>query len=167
MCDMQILCKTGTVCLRVADPHFIFDRIGVRTIQTYMCRLLLSDLVVALKQVLSFFPIPFLPTLLSGGLMLRKCTSGSTIDQAKQGVVVIKGFIIRVNNIPPPPLCILHHEPILGFIYHLFSEIIVEISLGLRRPSDALVFQPDIDHIHRKNRWIEPLQPIFSTHLFF
>ena len=64
MCDMHMLYKTGTVCLRVADPHFIFDRIGVRTIQIHMCSLLPEDLELALKQVLSF-----LPPLLSGGHM--------------------------------------------------------------------------------------------------
>ena len=66
MCIMYMLCKTETVCLRVADPHFIFDCIGVRTIRTHMCHLLPSDLALALKQVLSFCPIPFLPPLLSG-----------------------------------------------------------------------------------------------------
>ena len=50
MCDMHRLCKTGTVCLGVADPHFIFDRIGVRTIRTHMCRLLPEDLTLALNQ---------------------------------------------------------------------------------------------------------------------
>ena len=69
MCDMHMLYKTGTVCLRVADPHFIFDRIGVRTIQTHMCRLLPEDLELTLKQVLSLCPIHFLPPLLSGGNM--------------------------------------------------------------------------------------------------
>ena len=65
MCDIHMLRKTGTVCIRAEDPHFIFDRIGVRTIQTHMCRLLPEDLALALKQVLSFYPIPLLPTLLS------------------------------------------------------------------------------------------------------
>ena len=69
MCAMHMLCKTGTVCLRVADPHFIFDRIGVRTIQTHMCHLLTEDLALALKQVLSFPPIPFICPLLSRGHM--------------------------------------------------------------------------------------------------
>ena len=69
MCAMHMLCKTGMVCLRVADPHPVFDRIGVRTIRTHMCRLLPADLALALKQVLSFCPIPFLPPLLSGGHM--------------------------------------------------------------------------------------------------
>ena len=32
MCDMHMLYKTGTVCLRVEDQHFIFDRICVCTI---------------------------------------------------------------------------------------------------------------------------------------
>ena len=67
MCAMHMLCKTGTVCLRVADPHFIFDQICVRTILTYMCCLLPSDLALALKQVLSICPIPLLLPLLSGG----------------------------------------------------------------------------------------------------
>ena len=66
MCDMHMLCKTGTVCLRMTDPHLIFDRIDVRTIQTHMCLLLLKDLALALNQVLSFCYIPFLPSLISG-----------------------------------------------------------------------------------------------------
>ena len=69
VCVMHMLCKTGTGFLRVADPHFIFDRIGVCTIRTHMCRHLPEDLALALKQVLSFSPIPFLPPLLSGGHM--------------------------------------------------------------------------------------------------
>ena len=99
--------------------------------------------------------------------MLINSTSGSTIDTAKHGVVIIKTFVIRVNNIPPPPLCTPHHEPTVGVIYYLFIEIIVEIRLGLSLPSDALVCQPYIDHIHRKKRYIEPLRPIFSTQLCF
>ena len=69
MCAMHMMCKIGTGCLSVADPHFIFDCIGVRTIRTHMCRLLPSDLAIALKQVLSLCSIPFLPLLLSGGHM--------------------------------------------------------------------------------------------------
>ena len=69
MCAMHILCKTGTVFLSVSDPHLIFDCIGVRTIRTHTCRLLPEYLALALKQVLSFCPIPFLPPLLSGGHM--------------------------------------------------------------------------------------------------
>ena len=152
MCALHMLCKTGTVFLRVSDPHLIFDRIGVSKILIHMRRLLLSDLALALKQVLSFCPIPTLPPFLSGGHMYRNSTSGRTIDPAKQWVVVIKGFVTRFNNSPPPPLCTPYHEPILGVIYHLFSEIIVEISFGLCRPSDALVCQPYIEHIHPKNR---------------
>ena len=67
MCSMYILCKTETVCLRVSDPHFIFDCIGVRKIRTHMFYLLPAYLALALKQVLVFYPIPFLPLLLSGG----------------------------------------------------------------------------------------------------
>ena len=163
---MHMLCKTGTVCPRVADPYIIFDRIGVRTIRTHMCCLLLADLVFALKQVLSFFPVPILPPLLIGGHMQINYTSGSTIDPPKQWVVVVKGFVVRVNNSPPPPIYTPHHEPTVGDIYQIFSDIIVEIILGLRYPSDALVFQPDIDHIHHKNRQIEPLRQIFSTQIF-
>ena len=70
MCDMQMLHKTGMVFLRVADPHFIFDRNGVRRIQTHMCCLILADLALTLKQVLSLCTILFiLPPLLSGGHM--------------------------------------------------------------------------------------------------
>ena len=163
---MHMLYKTGMVCLRVAYPHFIFDRIGVRTFRTHTCRLLPEDLVLALNQVLSFFTIPFLPRILSGGPMYSNSTSVSTIDPDKQGGVIIKVFVVRVNNIPPPTLCTPHHEPIVGVIYHLFSKIIVEIRLGLRRPSDTLVCKPEIDHIHCKNRYIEPLRPIFSTQFF-
>ena len=121
-----------------SDPHFIFDCIGVRTIRTHMCHLLPSDLALALKQVLSFCPIPFLPPLLSGGHIQINSTSGSTIDTSKHGVVIIKGFVIRVSNIPPP-LCTPHHEPIVGVIFNLFREIILEISLSICHPSDTLV----------------------------
>ena len=69
MCAMYMLCKTGTVCLRVTDPHFIFDLIGVRIIQTQMCRLLPEDLALVLKKVLSLFTITFLPRVISGGHM--------------------------------------------------------------------------------------------------
>ena len=157
MCAIHMLCKTGTVCLRVADPHFIFDRIGVCAIRTHMCRLLPEDLALVLKELLIFSPINFIPPLLSGCHMQINSTFGSIIDPDKQGVVIIRGFVIRVNNIPPPPLCTPHHEPIVGLIYNLFSKTIVEISLGLCRPSDALVCQPETNHINRKNRYIEPL----------
>ena len=167
MCAIHILCKTGKVCIRVAQPYFIFDRNDVRKIRTHMCNFIPADLALSLKQVLSFCTIPLLPTLLSGVHIQSNSTSGSTIGPAKQWVVIIKGFVVRVNNSPPPPLCTLHNEPIVGIIYHFFIEIILEINLGVRCPIDALVFQPDIDHIHRKNRQVEPLRPIFSTQLFF
>ena len=69
MCDMHMLYKTGTVCLRMADPYFMFDRIGVRTIRTHMRSLLLADFALSLKQVLSLCPISTLPTFISGGDM--------------------------------------------------------------------------------------------------
>ena len=69
MCAMYMLCKTGTVCLRVEDQHYISYRIYVRTIRTHMRLLLPEDLSVALKQLLSLYPIPILPPLLSGGDM--------------------------------------------------------------------------------------------------
>ena len=69
MCAMYMMCKTVTLCLRLADPHFSFYLIGVCTIRTHVCRLLPEDLTLALKQVLSLFPIPFLPCLLSWGHM--------------------------------------------------------------------------------------------------
>ena len=69
MCAMHMLCKTVTVCPRVADPHFIFDRIGVHTIRTHMCCFLPADLALTLKQVLSLCTIPFIPHILSGGPM--------------------------------------------------------------------------------------------------
>ena len=78
VCAMHMLYKTGTFCLRVADPHFIFYRIGVCTIRTHMCCLLPADLALALNQVSSFCPIPILPTLFSGGNMWRNYTYGST-----------------------------------------------------------------------------------------
>ena len=148
---MHMLCKTGTVCLRV-QTHFIFDRICVCTLQTHMRRLLPEYVALALNQVLRLFPIPPLPLLLGGGDMWSNSTSGSTIGPDKQWVLYIDAIGIRVNDFPPPPLCTPYHEPIVCVIYRLFSHIIVEISLDLRRPSYALVCQPDIDHIHRKNR---------------
>ena len=69
MCAIHIMCKTVTVCLRVADPHLFSDRICVRTIQTQTSRLLPEDLTLALKQVLSLCPISTLPTFISGGDM--------------------------------------------------------------------------------------------------
>ena len=69
MCDMHMICKVGTFCIRVEETHFIFDLISVRKIRTHICLLLLADLALALKQVLSFFPIPLLPPLLSGSNM--------------------------------------------------------------------------------------------------
>ena len=74
---------------------------------------------------------------------------------------------IRVNNCPPLPLCTPYHENISCVIFHLFTQIIVEIRFDLRCPSDALICQPGIYHIHCKNRWFEPLRPIFSTQLVF
>ena len=65
MCAMHMMCKIGTVCIRVSYTYFIFDRIFVSTIPTHMCRILPEDLALALKQLFSFFPVPFLPTLLS------------------------------------------------------------------------------------------------------
>ena len=149
---MFMLCKTVTVYLRVADPHLIFDRIYVITIRTHMRRLLTVDLALYLKQVLSLYPIPIIPNIISGGDIYRNSTSGSTIDPSKQWVVVINGFIIKVNNYPSPPLYTPYHEPIVGVIYNIFSQIILEIRLGLHRTSDALLYQPDIDHINHKNR---------------
>ena len=69
MCDIHMLFKIVMVCLRVADPHSISDHICVCTIRTHMHRLLLEDLALALKQVLSFCPIPPITTLLSAGHM--------------------------------------------------------------------------------------------------
>ena len=66
---MHMLCKTGMVCLRVADPYFISDRIYVRTFRTHMRRLFPEDLALVLKKLLSLCPIPLLPILLSGGDM--------------------------------------------------------------------------------------------------
>ena len=69
MYAIHIMCKTGTVFIRVAYPHFIFDHIDVRTIRTHMCSFLPEELALSLKQVLSFFTIPLLPILLSRGHM--------------------------------------------------------------------------------------------------
>ena len=167
MFAMHMLCKTGTDCLRVADPHFIFDCICVRTIQTHMRRLIMADLALALNQLISFCPIPSIPPLLSWVDMKSNSTYGCTIDPDKQWVFLITGFIVRVNNNSPPPLCTPYHGPFLGFIYNLFSKRIVKIGFGFCQPSDALIYQLDIDHIHCKNRQVEPLRPIFSTQLFF
>ena len=108
---MHKLCKIGMVCHRVADPHLIFDRICVFTIQTHMRRLLLGDLALTSKKLLSLCTIPFPPTLLSGGDMYNISTPGSTIDPAKQWVTVLNTMVIIVNNCPPPPLCTPYHEP--------------------------------------------------------
>ena len=56
---------------------------------------------------------------LVGVTFISNSTPGSTIDLAKRGVVIIKGFVIIVKNIPPPPLCTPHHEPIVGVIVKL------------------------------------------------
>ena len=69
MCAIHMLCKKGTVCLRVSDSHFVFGRIGVRTIRTHMCHLLPADLALVLKQLLSFCLIPILPHIFGGGHM--------------------------------------------------------------------------------------------------
>ena len=69
MCDMNMLCKTGTVCLRVTDPHFIFERICVHKIQTHIRLLLPEDIALVLNQVLSLCPIYLLTHLHSGGEM--------------------------------------------------------------------------------------------------
>ena len=64
---MYILFKTGTACLRVADPHLIFDRICIHVIRTHMHSLLPEDPALALMQVLSLCNIPILPPIISGG----------------------------------------------------------------------------------------------------
>ena len=66
---MQMLCKTETFCLRVADPNLIFDRICVCRLHTHMRRLIPTYLALSLKQVLNLCPIPLFPPLLSGGDM--------------------------------------------------------------------------------------------------
>ena len=60
----SMLCKTGTVCIRVADPHFNLDHIYARTILTHVCLLLLAYLSLALNQLLSLCPIPLITPLL-------------------------------------------------------------------------------------------------------
>ena len=99
--------------------------------------------------------------------MWRNFTPGSTIDPYKQWVLSIDVIIIRVNNSPPHSLCTPYHEPIVCVIYHVFSQIIVEIRFYIHLPSDALLFQPYINHMHCKNILVKPLWPIFSTQLFF
>ena len=69
ICAIHMLCKTGTVFLRVVEPHLFFDRISVRTIRTHMCHLLPADLALVLKQLLSFCLIPILPHIFGGGHM--------------------------------------------------------------------------------------------------
>ena len=109
MCAMHILCKKGTVCMWVANPHFVFDRVCVRTIRTHTSRLLPEDLAIALNQVLSIFNNPLLPNILSWGDMYISSTSESTIDPSKQWVLVIGVSIVRVNNFPLLPLCTPYH----------------------------------------------------------
>ena len=109
MCAMHMLCKKGTVCLRVTDPHLIFDRICVCTIRTHMCCIIPTDLALALKQVLSLYPIPLIPPLLSGTNIKRNSTSGIIIDLEKKLVVVLDGFVIRVKNVPPHPFFTPYH----------------------------------------------------------
>ena len=67
MCAMHMLLKTVTVCLRVADPNFIFDHICVCTIRTHMRHILPEDLSLALKQVFSFCLVSNITPLISGG----------------------------------------------------------------------------------------------------
>ena len=67
MCDMHMLFKTGTVCLRVTETHFIFERICVLTLRTHMCLLLPAYLALTLNQVLRLFPIIIFTPLISGG----------------------------------------------------------------------------------------------------
>ena len=122
---MNILCKTGTVCIRVADPNLIFDRIYVCKIRIQICCPIPADLSLALKQGLSLFTIPILPHILCGGEIYSNSTSRSTIDAAKQWFIVTNVIIARVKNCPPPPLCTPYHEPIVCVIYNLFSQIIV------------------------------------------
>ena len=69
MCAIHTLCKTGTVCLRVVVLNFISDLICVHTFLTHVCRLFPEDLALALKQVLSLFPVPLLHPILCGGYM--------------------------------------------------------------------------------------------------
>ena len=64
-----MLCRTEMVCLRVEDPHLIFERIYVLIIQTHMNCLLTADLSLPLNQLLSLCTIPLLPPLLTGGDM--------------------------------------------------------------------------------------------------
>ena len=64
-----MLCKTGTVCFRVVDPHFMYDLICFRTILTHMRCFLQEDLALALKKLFSICPIPILNPLTSGGDM--------------------------------------------------------------------------------------------------
>ena len=120
-----MLFKTGTVCIGLVDPHLIFDRICVRTLQTHMRSLLPEDLVLTLKQVLSLCTITLLPSLFSACDMKINYTSRSTIDPDKQWFLVINIIVIRVKKFPPPPLCMLYHEHILCVIYHIFIQIIV------------------------------------------
>ena len=64
---MHMMRKTGMFCLRVSNPHFIFDFIFVLTIQTHMRHLLIEDLALALNQLFSICPISILHPLNIGG----------------------------------------------------------------------------------------------------
>ena len=101
---MHMLCKTGTVFLRVEDPYFIFDLIYVYTLQTHMLLLIPEDLVLALNKVFSLCNIPMIPPIFSGGSMYSNSTYGITIDLSKQWVIVINVIVLRVRKCPPPPL---------------------------------------------------------------
>ena len=69
MCDMHILCKIVMVCLRVAYPYFIFDRICVRTIRTHLRHILPESLSLTSKKVFSLCPVSLLPPLIGWGGM--------------------------------------------------------------------------------------------------
>ena len=66
MCAMYMLCKTGMVCLGVADPHFISDCICVNTFRSHMRHILPENLALYLKKLLILCPIPLIHPLLSG-----------------------------------------------------------------------------------------------------
>ena len=83
MCAMHMLFKEGTVCLWVAYPYLISDRICVCTLQTHMSCILLADFALAMEQVSSLCLIPIPPLLIGEGVMYRNSTPGSTIYTKK------------------------------------------------------------------------------------
>ena len=108
---MPMLCKTGTICFRVADPHFIFDCICVCTIRTHMHRLLPEDLALSLNKVLSICTIHLFPTILSRvtcrsiphliASLIRPNNglSSSTVSSSESIIILLRPSERRIMNL--------------------------------------------------------------------